>query len=99
MVKREVEIETVGECVDEIDKLAELIGKHESDQHWEFASLTNLTSVTKFAPFKHEEVHSAVQESYKCFSTSWLLSPPERSDLSARVPSCGIKKIQLIVGW
>ncbi|GJX32795.1 hypothetical protein Tco_0242650 [Tanacetum coccineum] len=34
MVKREVEIETVGECVDEIDKLAELIGKHEADQHW-----------------------------------------------------------------
>ncbi|GJU02541.1 hypothetical protein Tco_1112879 [Tanacetum coccineum] len=26
MVKREVEIETLGECVDEIDKLAELIG-------------------------------------------------------------------------
>ncbi|GJS22663.1 hypothetical protein Tco_0451295 [Tanacetum coccineum] len=33
MVKREVEIETMGECVDEIDKLAELIGKHEADQH------------------------------------------------------------------
>ncbi|GJQ99196.1 hypothetical protein Tco_0522181 [Tanacetum coccineum] len=34
MVKYEVEIETLGECVDEIDKLAELIGKHEADQHW-----------------------------------------------------------------
>ncbi|GKD42673.1 hypothetical protein Tco_1267318, partial [Tanacetum coccineum] len=34
MVKHEVEIETLGECVDEIDKLAELIGKHEADQHW-----------------------------------------------------------------
>ncbi|GJW38552.1 retrovirus-related pol polyprotein from transposon TNT 1-94 [Tanacetum coccineum] len=34
MVKHEVEIETVGECVDEIDKLAKLIGKHEADQHW-----------------------------------------------------------------
>ncbi|GJX90413.1 hypothetical protein Tco_0343739 [Tanacetum coccineum] len=33
MVKHEVEIETLGECVDEIDKLAELIGKHEADQH------------------------------------------------------------------
>ncbi|GKD87188.1 hypothetical protein Tco_1358342, partial [Tanacetum coccineum] len=32
VVKRDVEIETVGECVDEIDKLAELIGKHEADQ-------------------------------------------------------------------
>ncbi|GKF69759.1 hypothetical protein Tco_0202816, partial [Tanacetum coccineum] len=31
MVKREVEIETLGECVDEID---ELIGKHKADQHW-----------------------------------------------------------------
>ncbi|GJZ99099.1 hypothetical protein Tco_0671650 [Tanacetum coccineum] len=29
-----VEIETVGKCVDEIDKLAELIRKHEADQHW-----------------------------------------------------------------
>ncbi|GJV42041.1 hypothetical protein Tco_1420481 [Tanacetum coccineum] len=29
-----VEIETLGECVDEIDKLAELIGKHKADQHW-----------------------------------------------------------------
>ncbi|GKG35911.1 hypothetical protein Tco_0441065 [Tanacetum coccineum] len=27
MVKRDVEIETVDECVDEIDKLAELIGE------------------------------------------------------------------------
>ncbi|GKG32775.1 hypothetical protein Tco_0430285, partial [Tanacetum coccineum] len=33
MVKRDVEIETVDECVDEIDTLAELIGKHEADQH------------------------------------------------------------------
>ncbi|GKG01096.1 hypothetical protein Tco_0305801, partial [Tanacetum coccineum] len=34
MAKRKVEIETLGECIDEIDKLAELIGKHEADQHW-----------------------------------------------------------------
>ncbi|GJU74258.1 hypothetical protein Tco_1265663 [Tanacetum coccineum] len=36
MVKRDVEIETVGEWVDEIDKLAELIiGEHEVDHpHW-----------------------------------------------------------------
>ncbi|GJV04216.1 hypothetical protein Tco_1337785 [Tanacetum coccineum] len=33
MVKRDVEIETVGECVDEIDKLAELIDEHEVDQN------------------------------------------------------------------
>ncbi|GKE34698.1 hypothetical protein Tco_1454020 [Tanacetum coccineum] len=33
MVKRDFEIETVGDCVDEIDKLAELIGEHEADQH------------------------------------------------------------------
>ncbi|GKA02543.1 hypothetical protein Tco_0675208 [Tanacetum coccineum] len=32
MVKREVEIETVGECVDEIDKLAELIGEMQLKQ-------------------------------------------------------------------
>ncbi|GJR48745.1 hypothetical protein Tco_1316848 [Tanacetum coccineum] len=32
MVKREVEIETVGECVDEIDKLAELIGEMQLEQ-------------------------------------------------------------------
>ncbi|GJX36476.1 hypothetical protein Tco_0248033 [Tanacetum coccineum] len=39
MVKHEVKIETLGECVDEIDKLAELIGKHEADQHLSCASL------------------------------------------------------------
>ncbi|GKF98176.1 hypothetical protein Tco_0296959, partial [Tanacetum coccineum] len=33
MVKHDVEIENLGECVDKIDKLAELIGKHEADQH------------------------------------------------------------------
>ncbi|GJZ95596.1 hypothetical protein Tco_0667930 [Tanacetum coccineum] len=34
-VKREVEIEdTLGERVDEIDKLAELIERIEADQHW-----------------------------------------------------------------
>ncbi|GJZ39414.1 hypothetical protein Tco_0585977 [Tanacetum coccineum] len=32
MVKRDVEIETVGECVDEIDKLAELIGEMQLKQ-------------------------------------------------------------------
>ncbi|GJW44776.1 hypothetical protein Tco_0073575 [Tanacetum coccineum] len=32
MVKREVEIETLGECVDEIDKLAELIGEMQLKQ-------------------------------------------------------------------
>ncbi|GJV80164.1 hypothetical protein Tco_1516034 [Tanacetum coccineum] len=32
MVKRDVEIETVGECVDEIDKLAELIGEMQLEQ-------------------------------------------------------------------
>ncbi|GKF48349.1 hypothetical protein Tco_0141600 [Tanacetum coccineum] len=34
MVKHDVEVESSGKCVDEIDKLAELIGKHEADQHW-----------------------------------------------------------------
>ncbi|GJW56886.1 hypothetical protein Tco_0103617 [Tanacetum coccineum] len=35
MVETLSEIETVGlVVVDEIDKLAELIGKHEADQHW-----------------------------------------------------------------
>ncbi|GKB15176.1 hypothetical protein Tco_0849099 [Tanacetum coccineum] len=32
MVKHEVEIETLGECVDEIDKLAELIGEMQLKQ-------------------------------------------------------------------
>ncbi|GKF13487.1 hypothetical protein Tco_0054949, partial [Tanacetum coccineum] len=32
MVKRDVEIETVGESVDEIDKLAELIGEMQLKQ-------------------------------------------------------------------
>ncbi|GKD27902.1 hypothetical protein Tco_1234116, partial [Tanacetum coccineum] len=34
MVKHDVEVESLGNCVDEIDKPTELIGKHEADQHW-----------------------------------------------------------------
>ncbi|GJR11213.1 hypothetical protein Tco_0564524 [Tanacetum coccineum] len=38
---------TVGECVDEIDKLAELIGEHEAESTLVVCkSLTSLTSVT-----------------------------------------------------
>ncbi|GJX17269.1 hypothetical protein Tco_0218101 [Tanacetum coccineum] len=33
MVKHDVEVESSGECVDEIDKLTEVIGKHEADQY------------------------------------------------------------------
>ncbi|GJZ40626.1 hypothetical protein Tco_0587512 [Tanacetum coccineum] len=33
MVKLDVVVESLGECVDEIDKLAELIGKHVADQY------------------------------------------------------------------
>ncbi|GKB27518.1 hypothetical protein Tco_0866919 [Tanacetum coccineum] len=33
--KNDVEVESSGECVDEIDKLTEVIGKHEADQHWD----------------------------------------------------------------
>ncbi|GKA37531.1 hypothetical protein Tco_0724096 [Tanacetum coccineum] len=40
MVKREFEIEIVGGVCDEIDRLAELIGKHEADQHWPLESVT-----------------------------------------------------------
>ncbi|GJZ87754.1 hypothetical protein Tco_0659364 [Tanacetum coccineum] len=32
MVKHDVEVESSGECVDEIDKLTKVIGKHEADQ-------------------------------------------------------------------
>ncbi|GKB83207.1 hypothetical protein Tco_0950102 [Tanacetum coccineum] len=34
MVKSDVETETVGDGVDEIDKQAELIDEHEVDQRW-----------------------------------------------------------------
>ncbi|GJW68004.1 hypothetical protein Tco_0122428 [Tanacetum coccineum] len=33
MVKHDVEVESLGKCVDEIDKPTELTGKHEADQH------------------------------------------------------------------
>ncbi|GJU65880.1 DnaJ protein homolog 2-like protein [Tanacetum coccineum] len=35
MVKHDVDVESLDECVDEIDKLAELISKHEADHHME----------------------------------------------------------------
>ncbi|GJX33239.1 hypothetical protein Tco_0243094 [Tanacetum coccineum] len=55
MVKHDVEVESLGKCVDEIDKPTELIGKHEADQYIGVCkSLSNLYIVNKFAPFKEE---------------------------------------------
>ncbi|GJV53838.1 hypothetical protein Tco_1449579 [Tanacetum coccineum] len=76
MVKHDVEIETLGECVDEIDKLAELIGKHEDVQIGSVKSLTNLTSVTNLL---HSSGRSCLMnlvllETVQWHSVRWVIS-------------------------
>ncbi|GJV06238.1 hypothetical protein Tco_1343894 [Tanacetum coccineum] len=87
IVKLEVEIETVGECVDEIDKLAELIGKHEAVQLVVCKSLTNLTSVTNL-------LHSSGRVGFS--SIGGMLSPSRRSDLTARVVIVVSNRLQFV---
>ncbi|GJW81758.1 hypothetical protein Tco_0145733 [Tanacetum coccineum] len=43
--------QTVAKCVDEIDKLAELIGKHEADQHWAVRTHMRILSVVRIEVF------------------------------------------------
>ncbi|GJW03897.1 hypothetical protein Tco_1562753 [Tanacetum coccineum] len=93
MVKREVEIETLGECVDEIDKLAELNGNMKSDQHcdlkpdkWCLWHSTISKIILPCGLFINTVPILLFHESYKYFSASvFCCHPPERSDFISRV--------------
>ncbi|GJR80205.1 hypothetical protein Tco_0150990 [Tanacetum coccineum] len=86
MVETLSEIETVGlVVVDEIDKLAELIGKHEADQHWQ----------TQTPPNSDNQYAVSIKEdtSYLCLH---FTKDHERNKINTPYPENPIRRIQVI---